>query len=113
MRILRMVLAIVLVVIGVVSTFGSGGGGGLGLNISYPSPDVPPNITPIENTSMDITAANAQDVAATAVQAHDHALHVAAIIGGQVFPAFPVRRICYQATANMNSSTQRQQPENL
>jgi hypothetical protein len=86
-----MVLAIVLVVIGVVSTVGSGGGsgGGLGLNISYPPPDVPPNITPIDNASMDITAANAQDVAATAVQAHDHALHVAAIIGGQVFPSLP------------------------
>ena len=86
-----MVLAIVLVVIGVVSTVGSGGGsgGGFGLNISYPSPDVPPNITPIDNASMDITAANAQDVAATAVQAHDQALHVAAIIGGQVFPSLP------------------------
>ncbi|MGB7930703.1 MAG: hypothetical protein WCH04_00505 [Gammaproteobacteria bacterium] len=38
---------------------------------------------------MDITVANAQDVAATAVQAHDHALHVAVIIGGQVFPSLP------------------------
>jgi hypothetical protein len=89
MKILRIVLAIVLVVIGVVSTVGSGGGGSGGWNISYPSPDFPPNITPIDIASMDITAANAQDVAATAVQAHDHALQVAAIIGGQVFPRLP------------------------
>ena len=89
MKILRITLAIVLVVTGVISTVGSGGGGGGGLNISYPSPDFPPNITPIDIASLDITAANAQDVAATAVQAHDHALHVAAIIGGQVFPSLP------------------------
>jgi hypothetical protein len=95
MRILRVLLAFVLVIAGVVSTVGSGGGGGggLGLDISYPSPnypspDFPPNISPVDNTSLDITAANAQDVAAAAVQAHDHALHVAAIIGAQVFPGF-------------------------
>ena len=33
-------------------------------------------------------------------------------LGDRYFPAFPVRRVCYQATANSNSSTQRQQPEN-
>jgi len=78
-----------LVISGVVSTVGSGGGGGgLGLNIPYPPTFSAPIITPVI-ASMDVTAANAQDVSATAVQAHDHALHVAAIIGGQVFPRLP------------------------
>jgi len=82
MGILRVFAAFVLVVVGVVSTAGcSGGGGDDGFVLYPPGPTFEP--------SMDITVANAQDVAATVVRAADQMFDVTATIGGQVFPSPP------------------------
>jgi hypothetical protein len=88
MRILRVLLAFVLVIAGVVSTVGSGGGGSDGgvnfdgldgccLSSTPPQPDV------------DITIDNAQDVSATVVQAIGELFDVMAKISGQIFPNPP------------------------
>jgi hypothetical protein len=80
MRILRVLLAFGLLVAGVVSTIGSGGGGG-DLVISVPD-------SPITSW-VNITAANAQNVSATIVQATERVFDVATTIGGQIFPTSP------------------------
>jgi hypothetical protein len=86
MRILRILVAFVLVVSGVVSTVGSGGGGG-GDDVDWsPLLNLVPGSPP---TSVDITTANAQDVSATVVQAIDQVFDLAAKTGGQIFPSSP------------------------
>jgi len=85
MKILRVMLACVLVVTGVVSTVGSGGGGSGNFagDLTYPLPN-PPLIS-----WADITAANAQTVSATVVHAADHVFDLATTMGGQLFPSIP------------------------
>lgn len=88
MRILRVLVAFALVAAGVVSTVGSGGGG------NFDDWDPVPFATLSDIPSwdpawVDITAANAQDVSATVVQAADQLFDVTATIGGQVFPSLP------------------------
>jgi hypothetical protein len=58
--------------------FGFPGDGGIG---TFEPPPPPPGV--------DITSANAQDVAATAVQDADQVFDFAATIGGQIFPSLP------------------------
>ena len=83
MRTLRGFVAFAVVVVGVVSTVGSGGGSGYDVN----GPTGPPSIQP--PPAVDITTANAQDVAATVVQDVDQVFDFAGTIGGQIFPSLP------------------------
>jgi hypothetical protein len=88
MRILRVLLAFVLVVAGVVSTVGSGGGGG-GSSSGGIGSIGPINLAPGPQPDIDITSANAQDVSATVLQAIDQLFDLTVVIGGQVFPSPP------------------------
>ena len=85
MKIFRILVAIVLVVSGMVSTVGSGGGG-----ISSGKLDIPTGCCGAGPTAdVDITIANTQDVSATVVQAIDRVFDVATQVGGQIFPSPP------------------------
>ena len=86
MKILRIILAFALVVIGVVSTVGSGGGGSGDFSYPLQLPSLP---DPPLFSWLDITAANAQDVSATVVHATDHMFDIATTMGGQIFPSLP------------------------
>ena len=77
----------VIAIMGIVAIIGCSGGGGGGNGdccdlVAPPLPD--PNVAWV-----DITAANAQAVSATVVQAADQLFDVAATIGGQIFPSPP------------------------
>ena len=91
MRILRVLLAFVLVVAGVVSTVGSGGGGGGGGGSNWGNVNIPPGCCSVSGPTpdVDITVVNAQDVSATVLQAIDQLFDLTVVIGGQVFPSPP------------------------
>ena len=86
MRTLRVLMAFVSVVAGVVSTAGSGGGGS-----SRGSVGIPPGCCSVPGPAPDavITTANAQDVSATVVQSITQVFDVAVRIVGQISPSPP------------------------
>lgn len=95
MRFYRILVALMLVIAGVVSTVGSGGGGGGGgysFDINdcvgtpaFPKENCQPRQPPEPAPDL-ITADNAQDVSATVVQAIEQLFDVATTMGGQIFP---------------------------
>jgi len=86
MRILRVLVAFAMLVVGVVSTVGSGGGAG---SSDLGSVKLTPGCCAAPTPNVDITPVNAQDVSATVVQAIDKLYDVAVTIGGQIFPSPP------------------------
>jgi hypothetical protein len=88
MKIIRILTASLLVLVGVVSTVGSynsgGGSGGIGGGLG------PIGVTfPVPQPDTDITSTNAQEVGATVVQAFGQLFDLTTVIGGQVFPSPP------------------------
>lgn len=84
MNIIRVLVAIVLMVFGVITTVGSGGGGGGGGPIM--GAPVNPDLPPVEFDYVEINAANAQDVASEVVKAAALVTDISNIIAGQIVP---------------------------
>jgi len=89
MKILRILVALVLVVVGVVSIVGSGGGvpGGGAFDIDLFGPF--PQCCEGQSADVDITTINAHEVSATVVRAIGQVFDIGVKIDGQVFPRPP------------------------
>ena len=89
MKIIRVLLAFSLVVIGVASTVGSGGGGAG--SSDWDKVKLPPGCCSAlgPTADVDITIANAQAVSATVAQAIYQVFDVITTIGGKIFPGPP------------------------
>ena len=87
MKFIRVVIAFLLVVAGVISTGGSGGGGSWDSCCFGEWPNT--GLDPLPITWVDITPSNAHDVSVEVVKAVHQVFDVAATMGGQVFPKPP------------------------
>ena len=89
MKILRILVAFALVIVGVVSIVGSGGGGGGFGELDFDLFGPFPQCCEGQSADVDITTINAHEVSATVVRGIGQVFDVGVKIDGQVFPRPP------------------------